>query len=122
MTTLPPNLFLTYYWAAIFAGFTFLWVVTLLAWHRHRDNRALVYMLLFLQLSAIAGISVIARANIFSGEIEHLIAIQRGLWGALLITSFAIVDIFNAVRRGKPARAYRMWLFIAQADSHRGSA
>lgn len=115
----PPNTFLLYYWAVIFGGFAYLCIVMFLAWRAHRDNRALVYVMLLLQLSAIAGINVVIRAGIFGLDPATLVAIQRGIWGAALITSFAVVDIFNAARRGKQARAMRMWTFLTHVNSHR---
>lgn len=120
MNTLPPNAFLLYYWAVIAGGFLYLFALMLIAWWLHRDNRALVYAILLLQLSVISGINVIVRSGIFGLDPNTMVAIQRGIWGAALITSFAVVDIFNAARRGKSARAYRLWTFITHADSHRG--
>ena len=104
--TPPPNVLLTAFWFGIFSGFVYLWVAMLLNWwFGHRDNRALVYVLLLMQLSVIAGINAVIRFGIFGLDPYTLVAIQRGIWFAALVTSFGVVDIYHAAHRHTQPKA-----------------
>lgn len=120
--TPAPDTLLFAFWTGITAGFCYLWATMLVAWFLHRDNRSLVYVLLLFQLSLITGINVIVRSAIFGLDPYTLVAIQRGIWGAALITAFAVVDIYSAAHRGKRPRVMRAWLYFRhQIDDGHGT-
>ena len=117
--TPPPDTLLFAFWTGIMAGFCYLWATMLVAWVTHRDSRSLVYVILLLQLSLISGINAVIRGGLFGMDANTLIAIQRGIWGAALITSWAIVDIYNSARRGNSPKVMRWWLrFTHHDDGH----
>lgn len=116
MTTAPPDTLLFAFWTGILAGFCYLWATMLMAWIAHRDSRSLVYVILFVQLSCIAGINAVIRGDLFGLDTNALVAIQRGIWGAVVITSWAIMDIYNAEHRGKSPKAMRWWLRITRHE------
>lgn len=110
MTQPAPDTLLFAFWTGIMAGFCYLWATMLVAWYMHRDSRSLVYVILLLQLSLISGINAVIRAGVFGLDAYTLVAIQRGIWFAALLTCVAIVDIYNAQQRGKRPRVMRWWL------------
>lgn len=97
------------FWTGIMAGFTFLWATMLATWFLRRDSRALVYVILLVNLSLISGINAVIRGLVWPIDPLTLVAIQRGLWVAVLITGFAIVDIYHASHANCPPYVVRLW-------------
>lgn len=118
---MAPDTLLFAFWVGILAGFSYLWATMLVAWWMHRDNRSLVYVILLLQLSLISGINAVIRSGAFGLDPLTLVAIQRGIWGAVLMTCWAIVDIYNAAQRNKRPRVMRWYERVTHHAAHEDS-